>query len=155
MSGTPSKNLAGFWDFRTKDNLAKPNNGVSCPRCGMTLIRFHATHRVGCSDCDQVFRDAILRSVTHFGDRSLYVGKIPTLLSPLEKNSLVPSTPGKRPFKCLSHDDQVKTLFSHLELAITEERYEDAAKIRDRIATCDRRKVREPANNTKRHKKNA
>ena len=84
---------------------------VSCPECGCEAATIRKTGPVGCSNCYQVFSDLIGEL---FPD-------LAAVASPPEppKSTALQSRP-------LSLDEQ-------LALAVAEERYEDAARIRDQI----------------------
>jgi protein arginine kinase activator len=101
-------------------NLASED--MICETCGFSQADFKKTGRLGCSQCYDLLRNdvyAVLKNI-HRGDR--HVGKIPS-----------------RHFRELVAD-QVNQLQEDLQRAISEERFEEAARLRDeigRLATTD------------------
>ncbi|MDR1456573.1 MAG: hypothetical protein LBI34_00710 [Puniceicoccales bacterium] len=147
-SGVPPKGLAGFWDFRTR-GIADKGVDLACPKCGMTVARLCATSRTGCAQCYDTFRHIIFEKISASGDGAGFAGKIPTLL-PEASEADIQQMPHQPKRKDSPVDGHVRKLFSHLRLAIVEERYEDAAQIRDEIVVCSKKKYeRHPASGKK------
>ncbi len=93
--------------------------GRSCPSCGSTLADFKTTGRLGCPVCYGAFEaelEDLIRQM-HRGDR--HVGRRPAAVSGTGESSPA---------------ETVENLQRQLEQAVAEERYEDAARLRDRIA---------------------
>jgi protein arginine kinase activator len=90
--------------------------GAKCPVCGFTQADFKKTGRLGCSACWETFETglATLLKAMHKSDR--HAGKVPTKAA----HTLVIT-------------EQIKELSDELEKAVREEKYEDAAHIRDQI----------------------
>ncbi len=92
----------------------------ACPACGLTADQFRKTGRVGCAKCYEVFAEglsSIIRAV-HKGLR--HTGKVPARLAGIRVRS-----------------EQLRTLRRSLDEAIHDERYEDAAQIRDELAALE------------------
>lgn len=94
-------------------SLMKVKKGPICPHCGCGLDDCEQTGLMGCVQCYSTFKHLIQGSLKHIHKRSIHLGKMPTRL-----------------------DDEVRRLRlelleSTLKRMIDEERYEDAAKIRD------------------------
>ena len=118
---------------------------LACPACGFTAAQLKKIGRMGCSQCYQTFRDGLeglLRGM-HKGTR--HMGKrpstipAPTPLAPrprrvaAEPVSAIPQTPlVQEPPPEPAPVDLVK-LRAELDLAVKEERYEDAATIKAEI----------------------
>jgi len=90
--------------------------GVQCPVCGFTQADFKKTGRLGCSACWETFEPALasLLKAMHKGDH--HVGKVPTKAE-----------------HTLALNGKMQELAEQLEKAVREEKYEDAAQIRDQI----------------------
>jgi len=88
----------------------------SCPRCHLRRVDFKKTGRLGCPACYDAFEDQLtpLLRVMHRQER--HKGKIPE-----REKERVQST------------NELKALQEQLKQAIAEEKYEEAAHIRDRI----------------------
>ncbi|MDR2341015.1 MAG: hypothetical protein LBD72_01620 [Puniceicoccales bacterium] len=151
VAGRPSKGLAGFWDFRTSV-AADKNVDFACPKCGMITAKLCATSRVGCAQCYTTFRNIIFERISSNKEKTKFAGKIPTLL-PKSSNADLQSPlcpPKEERSSKPAIDGHVRKLFSYLRLAILEERYEDAAQIRDEIVACGKKKYgRVPARSQK------
>jgi len=87
-----------------------------CPICGFTQADFKKTGRLGCSSCYDTFADglATLLKGMHKGLR--HTGRMPARLS-----------------RRFALADRVKNLEGELKQAVTDEKYEDAARLRDEI----------------------
>ncbi len=87
-----------------------------CPSCGFTAGQLKKIGRMGCPDCYEAFRDGLdnLLKAMHKGTR--HVGKTPTRL--MSEGQLQGS---------------LEMLGSDLEAAVKEERYEDAARLKQQI----------------------
>lgn len=90
--------------------------GQKCPVCGFTQSDFKKTGRLGCSACYDTFADALgtLLKGMHKGLR--HTGKMPAKLS-----------------RRFAMADRVKSLETELRQAVKDEKYEDAARLRDEI----------------------
>jgi protein arginine kinase activator len=95
---------------------------LSCPRCGLSSDEFSENHLLGCASCYSVFKEQIH---TFLGSRR-YSGSIP-LNSPAAMTHSDPTSES-------AHEPlPIYQLRTNLSLAIDEERYEDAAILRDLI----------------------
>ena len=103
---------------------------IVCPVCGWDSESFQKTGKLGCPECYLAFREMLgpIADTMHRG--TVHTGKHP-----------VPSggTSGAKPkpSASLAHMS-IKHLQSELEEAVSAERYEDAAVLRDRIAELRR-----------------
>ena len=91
-----------------------------CERCNTTYSDFKNTGKIGCSDCYDTFDDALEPLLKRIHGSNVHSGKIPEY----ENEKL------KEP----SIEFVTKTqLRKQLDEAISDERYEDAARIRDKL----------------------
>jgi len=90
--------------------------GAQCPVCGFTQADFKKTGRLGCSTCWETFEAGLasLLKAMHKGDH--HVGKVPA-----------------KAMHTLALSGKIRELTEQLEKAVREEKYEDAAQIRDEI----------------------
>ncbi len=104
------------------DEAKVETTGAQCPVCGFTQSDFKKTGRLGCSACWETFESALnpLLKAMHKGER--HVGKIPS-----------------RAAHTIALNDRIKDLSKDLEKAVREERYEEAAQIRDRMRELEGR----------------
>lgn len=124
-------NLSSFFaDFLDEVNTgsflpnAKQVEELKCKECGETFEEFVNTGKFGCGNCYEVFSDkidTILKNM-HNGNRHIGRKGIP---------SKTHITNAKQ--EVVENQSQLEKLKQDLKQAIQEERYEDAAKIRDEI----------------------
>ena len=89
---------------------------LSCENCGTTFAEFKKTGMVGCDKCYDVFAKEVEDVLSRIQPSTTHTGKI--------------SGPkGEQ----IHRANEIKSLKEKLRSAIIDERYEDAAKIRDQI----------------------
>lgn len=109
-------------DDEYSDDLSMPKT-QACAQCGMTRQEFKNRGRVGCSNCYVSFEpelNSILKAVQHAESHN---GKIPVSLR-----------------ERLGRTQEIVQLENELQQAVAEERYEEAAAIRDRIRSLRNKK---------------
>lgn len=122
--------FGGFFDdYNSEPNLLNSFNNVKtlkCEKCGMTYDDFINAGKFGCENCYTVFLkrlDGVLKNIQ--GD-SIHTGrKGKKSKKTFEKNEEIQ--------KETKNKSKIEELKEQLNKAIKEERYEDAAKIRDEI----------------------
>lgn len=87
----------------------------ACPHCGMKYTQFRAKGRLGCPKDYEVFSSALEPLLDRIHRRIRHVGKVPASIR--RRSVLV----------------QKEELQSRLHKAVAEERYEDAARLRDQL----------------------
>ena len=120
-----------FDDFENNSFLPEfnPVKELKCDKCGMTFEEFMNTGKFGCSNCYDAFEtkiDPILKNI-HGANR--HVGRLGEITTTSKVNA-------KKETKVEQDNNeqiQINKLKEDLKLAIKEERYEDAAKLRDEI----------------------
>lgn len=93
---------------------------ISCPVCGFTQADFKKTGRLGCSACWETFEAGLAQvlKAMHKGDR--HVGKVPSKAA-----------------HTVVIRDQIRELTDALDQAVRDEKYEEAAQIRDQIRALE------------------
>jgi protein arginine kinase activator len=91
-------------------------SALRCPACGFTQVDFKKTGRLGCPECYRVFESGLnsLMKAMHKGE--LHIGKVP----------------GKA-VRSQELSGKLKSLETLLKKAVEEEKYEEAATLRDQI----------------------
>lgn len=117
-------------DFSTPDfmPLLSEMKKIECNSCGSTFEDIINTGRYGCPNCYEVFEDRmdpILKKLQGANRHNGRLGKISDNKVKFEKSEENVSTN--------SNENKLEKLQEDLKLAIKEERYEEAAKIRDEI----------------------
>lgn len=102
-------------DSEAADELDELDQRV-CPSCGITFKEFRAQGRLGCPHDYIAFEDELLPLLENIHGETEHCGKIP-----------------KRAPDSSQQQFRLIKLRSELRSAIDEERYEDAARIRDEI----------------------
>ncbi len=95
---------------------------VVCPVCKTTLREFKSTGRLGCPNCYDMFREEIsnvLKRIAPFETHKQETIKTKTKSQKLTK------------------EEQIKALREEMKQAVSEERYEDAAKIKKQITKLE------------------
>ena len=104
---------------------------LKCDNCGYTFDMISNTGRLGCSNCYEVFEpklDPIIRKIQGANKHTGRIGKI-------IDNKISNKTEKKEKNDTMNKQEQseIDKLQEDLKQAVKEERYEDAAKIRDKI----------------------
>lgn len=105
-------------------------NELKCKTCGMTYNDFIDTGMFGCSDCYDVFSSPIDSLLKNLHGTAKHIGRGPN--GKAEKIK-VEESKKEDSNKQDQNQNKKERLEKELEKAIKEERYEDAAKIRDEI----------------------
>ena len=110
-------------------------NGLRCKNCNTTYKEFLDTGMLGCSDCYDAFQDRIDYVLKRIQGSSDYQGRKCNQFLEDSKN-----VEKKKVDKENKKENKKEKLEEDLKKAIKEERYEDAAKIRDEIKKLEQKK---------------
>ncbi len=102
-----------------------PEAERTCPRCHMRRADFRKTSRLGCADCYAAFAPELAPMLHNMHRAHQHTGKIPA-----------------RESQSIQASAELAALQKALEKAIAEEQFEEAARLRDRIAAL---RGKEPA----------
>lgn len=122
--------LIGFQEENMLPDLLKQKE-LKCKRCNSTFEDFINTGRFGCPDCYGTFEekiDPLLRSIQ---GANRHVGRIGKINEETENKTIQESE--KEKIKDTTKLGQINELNRQLKIAIKEERYEEAASLRDKI----------------------
>jgi protein arginine kinase activator len=115
------ENLEGtetLWDDLLH-NLSQDRDredSLACPGCGWTFADFEARGKLGCPQCYQTFMGDMTRLLKEFHGFNRHTGKIPYSI-------------GRR----IDVRRQILGVKEDIQFAISEERFEDAAHLRDEM----------------------
>ena len=87
-----------------------------CPKCGFSYQRFLKEGKLGCALCYETFRQELPPIFTRLQAGSTHIGKMPKDIN----NTIVLKK-------------KINDLRTAMQLAVVEERFEDAAKLRDEV----------------------
>ncbi len=95
-------------------------NSTTCEKCGTSYSAFKKAGRLGCGTCYTTFSDLIDDLLVKIHGSSLHAGKTPSGLASLGKQ-----------------EAEVKQLRKEMDIAISNENFEKAAKLRDQIKVLE------------------
>lgn len=104
-----------------------PQKKITCKVCGWNSNSFQKTGKLGCPDCYKAFREVLEQTVDTVHRGTSHTGKHPVPAGTSAETRQKPSV-------SLLHMN-LKHLQVELEDAISAERYEDAAVLRDKITS--------------------
>ena len=134
--------LLGTAAQKKTKTLALEDDSLACPECGFTRAHLKKIGRMGCPECYRTFSedlDGMLKAM-HKGTR--HVGKAPGKPAPAvstataRRQEAVIETPSSKP-AVINPKKRLADLKTAIEKAVAEERYEDAAKLRDEMRAIE------------------
>lgn len=111
---------------------------LRCNECGMTYDDFAHTGKFGCANCYDTFSnkiDPILKNI-HASNR--HIGRKGKIVKPVLDKGTIKKEETKQEVEEKSQISKIDKLKEALKQAIKEERYEDAAHIRDEIKKLEK-----------------
>jgi protein arginine kinase activator len=97
---------------------------ASCTSCGMSYQEFRVKGRFGCASCYNAFEDGLVTLLEKVHGASQYVGDYPNGVEPTARTQAAIA-------------QELGDLRRRLGLVIKNEEYEEAARVRDRIAELE------------------
>ncbi|MCB4755672.1 MAG: UvrB/UvrC motif-containing protein [Elusimicrobia bacterium] len=119
-------NILSQWS--KKETLVSPR---ACPQCRWTLRQFQRFGKMGCPECYMTFREEARNILKRIHGTTLHKGKKGTPLA------AIPKPKSKEPRE--EPDEALSLLKARLEKAVKDERYEEAAKLRDKIRELEKK----------------
>lgn len=121
-----SISLPEMLTFLNVDEVADYKNGRCCPLCGSDFLYYKKDGRLGCPECYNNLADFLEPVLAgYYGDKR-HMGKFPIHNDGTDFSK-------KAVIKNNNTSSGIADLQARLELAVSEERYEEAAVLRDRI----------------------
>lgn len=124
---------------KVKSSTIAEDDKLACPECGFTRAHLKKIGRMGCPECYQTFAgdlESMLKAM-HKGTRHVgkQPGKSPTVIvNPSSAGSTLTTKPAKAPKAgTMNVKKRLEELRQAIEKAVADERYEDAAKLRDEM----------------------
>lgn len=108
-----------LFDSFFAEKPAIKRTSVNCPQCNTTFEEILSTGRIGCSKCYEVFEKELMPYISKLQGNVKHIGKV------LEYS--------ENPNRKIDEQSELETLKSKLDDAVKNERYEDAAVLRDKI----------------------
>jgi len=113
------------------DESVEPE-GAACPSCGFVYGQLGKEGRLGCNACYDVFETEIDTLLKRIHGSILHTGKVPRRSGGSSTRELPPAK--ERP-RISDLNAQISELEKELGIAVSDENFERAAQLRDRIAT--------------------
>ena len=135
--------IAGFLDEEEQLTGKTGKVKIRCRKCGWSNVDFKKTGYLGCPLCYKTFNKSISPLLRRIHGNNKHIGKKPSKISFMEPIILQNeqeegnATGKERVARPLSKIEEFQKLKTALETAVREERYEDAAKFRDRLKVLE------------------
>jgi protein arginine kinase activator len=97
-----------------------PAPTASCPSCGLTFQEFVQTSQLGCADCYRSMAEALAPVISHVQGTAPYSGKLPAKVE-----------------GTVRRDKDIRRLRETLARLVAQERYEEAARVRDELRALE------------------
>ena len=122
-------------DFSEKEfmPLFEETKSVRCDNCGTTFEDIVNNGRLGCANCYNVFGDKLDSILKRLQGSSRHVGRLEEIPNTADGDNKIKESENEKEIKTKKKDNKLEELQEDLKAAIKDERYEDAAKIRDEI----------------------
>jgi protein arginine kinase activator len=134
---SPQLNLVNFlWGFpgfgaNAGFSQAGPRE-IRCEVCNMSFDDFRKTGKLGCANCYRIFRNNLNPILRRLHGNTEHTGKVPLNVSnDSQEKPSIKSANIKQ--ESTDQEEEIKRLKEELAAAISSERYERAAELRDRI----------------------
>ena len=114
--------LAGLADLGTQFNKTKTEAKLKCSKCGLTYEDFKKVGRLGCGECYNAFKEALVPLLKRIHGSTQHYGKSP-----------------KKAAKMVKAKNELEMLKEKLQKAIQKEDFEEAAKLRDKIRELEKK----------------
>lgn len=102
--------------FSQSETLSKSTGAKSCSGCGYTFAEFRRVGKAGCSQCYSTFAAELAPSIRSIHGNAKHIGRAPARAKAKNKK-----------------ENEIKALRKDLKVAISSEKFEEAAILRDRI----------------------
>ena len=129
-----------FDDFGTTDfiPMLEDVKTLKCNTCGYTFDDIARTGKLGCKDCYEVFQERLDPIIRRIQGSNKHVGRIGKVIDKKIENSISEDKKKVEEKQDKRQISEFEKLEKDLKEAIKEERYEDAAKIRDEIKKIEK-----------------
>jgi protein arginine kinase activator len=125
-----SLSVPDMLSFFNVEDVKNFHNSSICASCGLTFMEYKRHGKVGCTDCYTYLKKGLEKLILAYHGATTHVGKNPV--------HFVDDREEELEFFYEHEDESIIMLQEKLNGAIAEERYEDAAIIRDKIREKER-----------------
>ncbi|MTI48375.1 UvrB/UvrC motif-containing protein [Sporosalibacterium faouarense] len=114
--------FAGLLDNTDDSTLSLGQSAkIQCDNCGMTYSKFRQSGRLGCNECYNSFKDKLIPLFKRIHGHDNHTGKVP-----------------KRAGGIIRIKKDIEDLRKNLSIAVREEEFEEAARLRDKIKDLEK-----------------
>jgi protein arginine kinase activator len=121
--------MLSFLDVSEVDEVTA---GSVCKSCGLSFMDYSKENKLGCPDCYVHLEDSLKSVIAGYHGAIRHVGKQPSGLAGVAAGTYA------RTVRTLPPKQSLDELKKQLNRAVYEERYEEAARLRDRINELER-----------------
>ncbi len=122
--------------FARPEKERKSRSVKTCPLCGSRYDELLNTGKMGCAECYTAFREEIEKTLLSLHGRATHIGRSPKSRLKTETVSEEKTQAPEAP-KPTVEQDELASLKAELQKAVAEEKYEQAASLRDRIRAME------------------
>ena len=113
-----------IWKTGTQEKQTQNTQQVTtCPSCGFTFRKFLNEGKLGCPQCYETFSNQLPQVLAKIQSSTKHIGKVPG--NTKQSNERIKK--------------QIEMIREQLNVAIVEERFEDAARLRDEVKELERK----------------
>ena len=130
-------------DFGTPEfmPLVKEMKALKCKNCGFTFEEIANTGKLGCENCYTVFEERLDPIIRKIQGANHHVGRTGKMIDQKIEEKVGSETVEKeKKVENKKERNKLEELQNELKQAIKDERYEDAAKVRDEIKKIEKEK---------------
>lgn len=126
-----------FGEYENESILPILNNinQLECSNCKTTFEEFMNKGKFGCKDCYETFKEKIDPLLKNIHGANRHIGRLGQIK---ENRQVLEKTDVKDNLNEIKENDKLIQLKNQLKEAVKDERYEDAAKIRDEIKNLEK-----------------
>ena len=111
---------------------------LKCDECGMTYNEFVDTGKFGCAKCYDIFSNKIDPILKNLHASNRHIGRKGKIIKPVLDKGTIKNEETESKVREVNKVSRIDELKESLKQAIKEERYEDAAKLRDEIKKLEK-----------------
>jgi protein arginine kinase activator len=129
-----SLSIPEMLSFLDVSEIDEYSAGSVCKSCGLSFMDFSRENKLGCPDCYEHLRDSLKSVIAGYHGATRHVGKHPSVPGSVATEAY------PHPARPVTVKKSIDELKNQLNRAVYEERYEEAAMLRDRINEMEREK---------------
>lgn len=129
-----SLSIPEMLSFLDVSEIDESSAGSVCKSCGLSFMDYSRENKLGCPDCYVYLKDSMKSVIAGYHGATRHAGKQPAMTGAVAAETCA------RTVRTVTMKKSIDELKAQLNHAVYEERYEDAAQLRDRIHEMEREK---------------